>query len=225
MRKKYLVATAIFAGIVILAGCGKNNNTVPQNSPEAISEKPPAEEAKSVAKNNYPGPCEEKKVTLENYGDPGKRLKSCFVEYPGEPTRQDKSYYVLEDICGQFTKEFIENMLGQRLAKIELPKIDGIYNCTYYFDDKEYVMLNLEYLSVENQKTGNEAMGFKVEKNPQIPMDNLMATQTDGAINVIYLILGPEKFLSLRPSSKVAIANEAFINLAAKIGAEIKNYK
>lgn len=169
--------------------------------------------------------CAEEKVNLPNYGDPGARLKNCFVKYPGEPSHPDKSYYIIEDICGQFTKEFMENMLGAKLNRMELPKVSGINSCTYYLSDLEYVMLNLEYLKIKNQKKGSEAIGYKVEKNPAIAMDNLVVTQEDGAINAIFLILNPEKFISMRPSSKSAIANDQFIGLASRIGDAIKNYK
>jgi hypothetical protein len=59
----------------------------------------------------------------------------------------------------------VENMLGKKLSKIEPSKLTGLNNCTYYFDEKENVLLNLEYLPIENQKKGNEFAGYKVEKS------------------------------------------------------------
>ena len=92
--------------------------------------------------------------------------------------------------------------------------------------DLEYVMLNLEYLKIKNQKKGNEAIGYKVEKNPAIAMDNLVVTQEDGAINAIFLVLSPEKFISMRPSSAKTFATpEEFLTFAANLAGEIKNYK
>ncbi len=171
------------------------------------------------------GVCTPENVPLPNYGDPGKRLKNCFVQYPGEPSRQDKSYYIVEDICGQFTRDFMANTLGGTIVKTEPPTVAGQHTCTYYLTDKEYVMVNLEYLAIANQQKGNEAMGRRVEKDAKIPMDNLVVYQEDGAINVIYLVLGPQKFLSLRPSSKKTIPNNTFLAWAANIGDAIKGYK
>lgn len=207
----------LFVAAVFLSGCGTKDQAENQNVPETKKE--------SLAESTKSGTCEKGKVTLEGYGDPGKRLANCFVEYPGEPSRQDKSYYIVEDTCGQFTKEFVENMLGQKLAKIELPKVSSINNCTYYFNDKDYVMLNLEYLKVENQKIGNEAMDRKVEKDSKIPMDNLVVYEEGGVVNVVYLILGPEKFISIRPSSVAATKIVNLIDFAAKVGEAIKDYK
>jgi len=169
--------------------------------------------------------CPEDKITIPNYGDPAHRLKSCFVEYPGEQSRQDKHYYIVEDICGQFTKEFMENVIGQKIAKIESPKVSTLYNCSYYLDEKRYIMLNLEYLNAQKQKTGKEAMGRKVEQSSKIPMENLVVYQEDGPINVIYLILGPEKFLSLRPSAADVFTNDQFIQLAGNLANDIKGYR
>jgi hypothetical protein len=182
MKKKIIISLCVIVAVAVLSGCGGKEEGGTNNLEKTkVSSKESVE-----AKADSSGSCKEEKVSLPNYGDPGKRLKNCFVEYPGEPSRQDKSYYIVEDICGQFTKEFVENALGQKITKVELPKISAINNCTYYFDEKEYVMLNLEYLSIENQKKGNEAMDRKVEKSSQIPMDNLVVYEENSAINAVY---------------------------------------
>jgi hypothetical protein len=222
MKKRTHLFFLVIIAVLVFSGCGAKNVETTQTPPGAKEETKKPENSGTAELSQK---CQEEKVNLPNYGDPGQRLTNCFVKYPGEPTREDKSYYIVEDICGQFTKEFMENMLGQALAKIEPPKTAFVNNCTYYFDDKENLMLNLEYLKIENQKIGNEAAGFKVEKDARIPMENLVATQEDGAINVIYLVLNPQKFLSMRPSSKKAIENDKFISLAANIAQAIKSYK
>jgi len=219
--KKIIGAFLISFGLILLSGCAQAPNKN-KNTESEVNKENNQEETKVDAAFKK---CQEEKVSLPNYGDPGKRLKNCFVEFPGEPSRQDKSYYIVEDICGQFTQEFMENMLGEKLAKIEPPKINGIYNCTYYFNEKDYIIINLEYLKIENQKKGNEMFGLRNEKSAQIPMDNLMATREDGVLDVIYLVLSPDKFISFRPNSKNTIDNDKFIKLVSNIGGAIKNYK
>ncbi len=232
MPKKVQLLTLAIASLLLLSGCASKTaqgGASPTNKTESTGEAAVETNATSGGEQSGNTPalnvCQEENVNLPNYGDPGHRLKNCFVQFPGEPSRQDKSYYIVEDICGQFNQQFMENMYGAKLDKIELPKVATINNCTYYFDEKEYVMLNLEYLSVENQKKGNETMDRKVEKDTQIPMENMVTYQEDGAINVIYLVLGPNKFISLRPSSKNAIAKDKFLELAANIATAIKGYK
>jgi len=221
MIKKIVFAIVAIIAIATVSGCGGNKEKSVENNKTSKDLKT----AEVATQTNTSGACKEEKVTLPNYGDPGKRLSNCFVQYPGEPSRQDKSYYIVEDICGQFTQEFIENLLGQKLNRIESPQISTLSNCTYYLDDKEYVMLVLNYLKAENQKIGQEAMGRKVEKNSAIPMDNWVVTQEDGEINSTYFILSPEKFLSLQRSSKAALANDKLIDFSSKLGEAIKNYK
>jgi hypothetical protein len=223
MNKKIIISLLLISSVFIFSGCGEKDKKVEKVTNSEEVKDAPKESAET--KNVSSGSCQEEKVSLPNYGDPGKRLKNCFVQYPGEPSRQDKSYYVVEDICGQFTQSFMESMLGQKLLRIEPSKISTLYNCTYYLDDKEYVMLVLDYLKAENQKIGQEAMGRKVEKKSDIPMDNWVVTQEDGEINNIYFILGPEKFLSLQRSSKAALTNDKILDFSKKLGAAIKEYK
>lgn len=227
MKKNLIFAAGTVFLALTLSGCGKTE--VPQGSTEKSgkAETVTPENTKSVDNTDKTSikSCAKEKVNLPNYDDPAQRLTNCFVEYPGEPSREDKSYYIVEDICGQFTKEFMENMYSAKLDRLEPPQVSGLNNCTYYFNDKAYIILNLEYLAIENQKTGNEFAGYTVAKNDKIPMENLVATQEDGVINAIYLVLNPNKFISMRPSSKGAIENEKFISLAANIASEIKNYK
>jgi len=202
---------------MIFSGCAENKQE--EKKVEKISENV----GKNIeTENDSRSLCREEKVNLPNYGEPGKRLANCFVEYPGEPTRQDKSYYIVEDICGQFSKEFVENALGRKIEKVEPSEINTANNCTFYLDGKENIIINLEYLPAENQKKGHEAMGRKAEKNLEIPMDNFVITEENGAVNTAYLILNPNKFISIRSSSAVALDIVQFV---ANIGKEINNYK
>ena len=219
--KKKIVSIIFLAGAVLLvSGCGGKVEKGDGNA-----EKKEVSKESNEIKNDVSGSCQTEKVNIPNYGDPGKRLKNCFVEYPGEPSRQDKSYYIIEDICGQFTQAFMENMLGKKLAKIEPSKISGIYNCFYYLNEKEHILLNLEYLKIENQNKGNESMGRKVEKDAKIPMENSVVYDDKGIVNVVYLVLSPDKFISLRPSSVATTKAVDMVSFAANIAKEIKGYK
>jgi hypothetical protein len=171
------------------------------------------------------GKCAPGPVDLPNYGEKGRRQSNCFIQYPGEPTRQDTHYFIVEDICGQFTQEFIENILGRKLAKIVPSPYPGLYNCSYYFDDKEYIMLVLDYLSIANQKSGQEYLGRKIMVDDKIPMENFYVVQENGLINTAYLVLDPSKFISIERSSSKALAEAEVLQFMEKLGGEIKDYK
>ncbi len=216
MKKIFLIITIIFSGFIFSACVTKNTSNV-QNYTIPTDSVP--QETKSVGK------CTPENVSIEGYGDKGKRLSNCFVEYPGEPSRQDKSYYIVEDICGQFTADFISNALGINIVQAKNPEIEGLNNCSYYLNDKEYVMLNLEYLKIENQKKGHEAMGRTTTEDPKIPMKNIVVYQEDGLINTIFLILSDNKFISINRSTGNNLSSEQLINFSANISQAIKNYK
>jgi len=216
--KKIILGSIVFLSSFILSACTtKNvsqNNSVPAVPSESVSSL-----ATTVAKCN-PG-----SVAIEGYGDKGKRLANCFVEYPGEPSRQDKSYYIVEDICGQFTKEFIGNALGKNIIKTEPAPTNSIYGCSYYTSDKDYVMLVLDYLKITNQQKYYESDGDTVKSESFIPMRNLVVYQPNEEIKTLYWVLGDEKFISIERSVGSPLTTQEIQNFAANVGQAIKSYK
>ncbi|MFA5188625.1 MAG: hypothetical protein WC460_04660 [Patescibacteria group bacterium] len=204
------------AVILFLSGCASKTGT----QPTVLNSNNTTANETDITSKCTAGP-----VDLEGYGDKGKRLANCFVQYPGEPSRQDKSYYIVEDICGQFTKEFMASILGKEIVKVEPPKVSGLYNCSYYYDDKNYVMLVMDYLSVADQKKGREFIGHKIMVDNRIPMENFYAVQENGLINTVYLVLGPNKFISIERTSAQVLPGDEVLQFAARLAKEIKDYK
>lgn len=121
------------------------------------------------------------------------------------------------DICAQFDKEMIAGIIGREITKTETKSGGSSFNCEYYVDDKNFVSLTLNNLSVENQKKGAEALDRKVETREVIKMEHFVTVQEDGNINAIYLVLGPNKYIRVDRSSGKLFDNEALINLASKV--------
>jgi hypothetical protein len=217
MKKLLLVLTLLISSFV-LSGCTKKDT-----SPNSVTGIPTS--GQSTQESKQTSNCQPKEISIEGYGDKGKQLSNCFVEYPGEPSRQDKSYYIVEDICGQFTKEFISATLGKTIVKTKAPDHWSLYNCTYYLDDQKYITLVLEYLTIANQKKGNEDMGRTTSEDPKIPMRNMVVYQPDGQLNNIYLVLSDDKFISIHQSSANAFSGDELITFASNVAKEIKNYK
>lgn len=212
--KKYFF---ILIALTFLTSCENNDSVVIYNSIE------PTEI--STTEISTSESCTEGDVILENYGDPGRRLKNCFVQYPGEPSRDDGYYHVVEDICGQFTKEFMQNFVDSPITKIGSQDNTITHNCSYYFSDNDYVILALNYLSSENQKKGHELLEREVIKDPNIKMDNFVVYQKDGLINSIYLIFYENKYISINRSSANYLDNEKFLQMTIKLSEQIKDYK
>jgi uncharacterized protein YxeA len=214
VMKKISFFITIILSSFIFSACTNQKTPTTQNSSNPVSQ-----ETKSVGK------CTLENVDIEGYGDKGKKLSNCFIEYPGEPSRQDKSYYIVEDICGQFTKEFISNALGKNIIKSEPSFIDGVYTCSYYTTDKDFVMLILDYLKISNQQKFYELGGKTVKSEDFIPMRNLVVYKSNGEIQTLYWVLNDEKFISLERSIANPLTTDEIKNFATNIGKEIKNYK
>lgn len=154
-----------------------------------------------------------------------------FVRFPGEPSRGDSAYYLVEDVCGQFTEKFVAGITGKTVVKTKLAEYDPQYTCTYYtsFDEAKgygpFFSIALTYLSAENQKKGHEVLGRTVKTDSKINIDHFISFQENGLINGIYLILGPNKFISLNRSSSGVMSEAEMMNFAIKIADKIKNFK
>jgi len=168
------------------------------------------------------GKCQKAEIDLAGYTDKGKRLLNCFVEYPGEPSREDRSYYIVEDICGQFTKEFIQKIFPKEIKTLKASE----RSCEYQWGEIEgSISLILDYTKVESQKIVQEALKRKVVEEKSIPMRNMVIYQDNGLINTIYLILNEKKFISIERSNTAGLTTDDLIDFAVKLAKEIKNYK
>lgn len=134
-----------------------------------------------------------------------------------QPENTQKNREIGTDICAAFTKEFVGGVIGKTIEKTESHTGGGSYNCEYYFDEKYFVSLTLNNLSVENQKKGAAALDRKIETSKLIEMEHFMTVQEDGTINAIYLVRGPIQYIRVDRSSVKSLDNSGLINLASKV--------
>lgn len=218
IAKRISLIAILLISILALASC----KTGPQIGENPLEEKTETGSTEVAQSDNATAETTET-VTLP---DGATEDSDGFVRYPGEPSREDKSYYIIEEVCGQFTKKFIEGITGKTIVKTE-PFTDNstTYNCNYYTSDTDYLSLHLTYLTVANQKTGHEALGRTVKFDERIPKENMVVIQEDGLINEIYLVLSPDKYLSIIRSSGKAMTEEEVMDFAIKLGEKIKDFK
>lgn len=146
------------------------------------------------------------------------------------------SVLVITDMCGQFPLGQVGEMLGKPVVVTESQGQRDF--CEYYTTyDKDFyklpngktapggegVILHYENLNVANQKTGQEALGRKIETNDKIKMENFLAIEEDGAINSIYLVLDPNHFVSVDRSSAEVASEEEIVDFAAKVAEKLKS--
>jgi hypothetical protein len=150
-----------------------------------------------------------------------------FVRMPGEASRGGNGAYVVTgDTCEQFTVKYVEGLTGKKVLRTDSPGDSSA--CQYFISEQNknlMFQIAVGFLSVENQRAAFEYLGWKVTKEPRIPMDNFVVYQEDGHINKIYLVLGPEKFITVDRSGADALSETEIMDLAIKLGDKAKDFQ
>jgi len=160
--------------------------------------------------------------TTETIADGKTRLSNGFVQYPGDPTREDTHYYIVEDICGQFTTDFVSNMLGKEIIRTEGPLTDSMYSCSYYFNyggDEEFVVIILDYSAIGNPTTYDVG----AHSLDSIPMTNYVISNDSGEVSTIYLVLSENKYLTIARNGN--LSSEEFLSFGRNVASEIASYR
>lgn len=122
------------------------------------------------------------------------------------------------DVCEEVSQAMVEDILGKPVEKIESSSTSVDTNCKYFIntDKYEHILIQISYLSVENQKSGQEMMGRSITNNQSIPIENFIAVQDDGLINAIYLVMTPEKFVRVDRTAN-SVNDEQLVDLAKQV--------
>lgn len=149
---------------------------------------------------------------------------AAIVFLSGKNSRK-KELYFGEDVCSQITKQTVERVIKRPIVRADSLKLNGLYNCTYYLDENNYVMLVLDYANVEKQMSAQIAKQRVVETNNRIGMRNAIIWQNDGMLNSIYLIFNDNKFITIERTAWSGLFSDDLIRLASGLAEEIKGYK
>lgn len=153
---------------------------------------------------------------------------------PGKETA--KGGVVITDMCKQIPPEKVAEIIGKSIVYTE--NQNQADYCAYYTEYSEsfyklpngssqpggnFVSLNYENLSVENQRKGHEVMDHKMETNSKISMEHFIATQEkDGLINTVLLIFDDSHFVSINRSSVKVLSETAVVDFASEIAKILK---
>ena len=184
MIKKFLVFSFIIFSSVILSGCTAKTGLNPPTNP---SENEPPSSVDGITEKK-PGDGEPK------------------TERP--KTGQD-SFGV--DVCGELTKEIVGETIGKTIFSIRDFSNSTSTGCEYFIDEQKnkFVTVVVSYLSVENQKKGQEALGRSIANVEDITVEHFVVWQEDGkTINAIYLVMTPDKFVRIDRSSLKAVNDD-----------------
>jgi hypothetical protein len=138
-------------------------------------------------------------------------------------SNQENKVKLGSDICIEFPKEWVASVIGKNIIKTDSFNMGGSSNCQYFVDDTNAAFIKLENLSVEKQKTGQKALGRTITTDPRIKMENVIALQENGLINVIYLVLAPSSYVAIDRTSAKVFDNEGEIAFAIKVAQRIQD--
>lgn len=121
-------------------------------------------------------------------------------------------------VCEEVPETLVSEVIGKTISETEDVSTQTDTGCTYYTNkaNLEYVLVKVVYMSGENQKKGQEALGRTITTNPKIGIDHFIAMQKDGNINAIYLLMAPEKFVRIDRTGGV-VTNEQLLDLASQV--------
>ncbi len=147
---------------------------------------------------------------------PTSELKDSTVVPSTRPMDGPDSFAL--DVCEEVSKEMVENIITKSIVEVESSSTSTDTNCKYFTDTEKYehVLIQVSYLSVENQKSGQEMMERRITSDESIPMENFLAIQEDGLINAIYLVMSPEKFVRVDRTANTA-DEEQLLELAKQV--------
>lgn len=141
------------------------------------------------------------------------------------------------DVCSFFDADFMYSAMGKPIVRMEYSPLRDHSYCQYFTSYQEdfykmpdgrvspggeWVSLGTDNLNVDRQKKAMEFLGRTITTDSRIKMENFLATQEDGNINSIYLVINPNRFLSVDRSSGAVLTNEEDILLAVKIAEKIQ---
>lgn len=127
----------------------------------------------------------------------------------------------MTDMCSTLTKEQVSDLLGKPVIKTNSLTTGTLHSCQYYLNDTQAVIINNDFLNVEKQKKGHEFLDRKITTNPKIPMEHFLVIQENGLINEIYLVLGPDNYVSINRTSSKTLTEEEVVSFAQKLAGVI----
>ncbi len=132
-----------------------------------------------------------------------------------------KEIIISEDVCAEFSAEFVEKILGRKVLRIDRYDSNVIHGCSYYLTENSSLTINVAKLSFEKQKEGSEYLGRPTRQDALIKMKHFVSWQGEDLYGV-YLKLTPDRYVAVSRSSTTVITNEENMKLAIAVADRIQ---
>ena len=144
---------------------------------------------------------------------------------------------ISDDICAEFTPDFVYSVLQKPIVRVEPSKLTGVHACDYFTDYKDdyykdaasnfsapggpNISIVLDNLNVARQKEGSVFLGLTLGSTTKINMENTIDYRKDQSIWSVNLIINPNRFVWASYSGK-AITDDELITFAAAMADKIQ---
>jgi hypothetical protein len=155
----------------------------------------------------------------------------------GEDNAKTKKGDISNDICAEFTPDFVYSVLHKPIVRVEPSPLATVFACDYFIDykldfykDAKYnyvgaggpsITIVLDNLNVEKQKEAREYLGLTLGSSKKIKMENIVSYRKDNSMWSVDLIINPNRFVWANYSHK-AITDDELITLAAAMADKIQ---
>jgi hypothetical protein len=129
------------------------------------------------------------------------------------------------DVCNEMTKTEVAIAIGKEIVKIKDYNNSGSTGCEYFVTETSFVIIDVGYSDMANQKKGLEFLDRTIKTDDRIKLENFLS-YTERGLNDIYMNVSPgQKFVRVGRSSTSAIDEETLIKLAIATEFKIRSYK
>jgi hypothetical protein len=128
-------------------------------------------------------------------------------------------------VCDEMTKEQVASVIGKSIVKTQDYSNSGSTGCEYFFGDNSFVIIDVGFSDMANQKQGLEALGRTIKTDSRIKLENMLVYSEKGLIDVYMNIAPGQKYVRVGLSSISVVGEETLIKLASATEAKIRSYR
>jgi hypothetical protein len=120
--------------------------------------------------------------------------------------------------CSKIPENLIFSTIGLKVIRKEFTDNENISECKFYISEDGIISLNFETnKNAETQKNSLLLLNDTIASDAAIKMDHFVAMKNDSLVQGVYLVFGPEEYISVSQNIPAQIDKDKFLNLAEKV--------
>lgn len=128
-------------------------------------------------------------------------------------------------VCDEMTKAEVSSAIGKSIVKSEDYSNAGSTGCEYFVTNTSFVIIDVGYSDMANQKKGLLALDRTIKTDGRIKLENMLAYSEKGLIDVYMNVAPGKKYVRVGRSSVTVVDEETLIKLAVATEAKIRSFK